>query len=520
MSLSPSASRWLRAALIALAVAFVYGPSIRGGWLWDDNQEVTENAVLPDPGGLAKIWSGAAGADYFPLKTTLQWLEWRLWGADPAGYHATSVLLHLASALLFWRLLSRLGLRWGWVGGLLFAVHPLAVESVAWAAELKNTLSQALILGASLAWVEWDEEGRGKAWAYGLSLALFAAAMLAKSSVVMFPFGLLLYGWWRRRRMRPVALAPFFALSLALGLITVWFQHHRAMQPELIVAGALPSRVACAGLALLFYLAKAILPLGLAPIYPRWDVDPPQAWQFLVWAVPAGLFIGLAARRTAGSRATIFGLGWFFLNLLPVIGFITITYMRITWVADHFAYLSLLGVVALAVAGAERAGRRLGNGVLAGVLGVAVLLAGESRAYAGHFRDEIALWTYAEARNPQAWPAHYNLGTYLGHRGQLDRAVAELEATVRLKPEFAEGHFNLGNALLLERRLPEALAQYETAVRLKPGEADFRVGLGTALYFSGRAAEAVEQYQTALRLRPGDSRIEYNLNVARRAIEP
>src|SRR5580692_9834625 len=161
----------LAAAALVLLGALVLRPVLAGGWLWDDEREVTENRILRDPAALGRIWLAPAGPDYFPLKSTAQWLEWRAWGARPAGYHAVSLALHLASALLLWRLLRRLGARWGWLGGLLFAVHPLAVESVAWAAELKNTLSLPLLLLAMSACVDCDA-GRRRS-SYGVSLGCF-----------------------------------------------------------------------------------------------------------------------------------------------------------------------------------------------------------------------------------------------------------------------------------------------------------------------------------------------------------
>jgi tetratricopeptide (TPR) repeat protein len=507
---------WLRAALLLAAVAFVFGASVRGGWLWDDNQEVTENAVLRDPGGLGPIWSGAAGADYFPLKTTLQWFEWRLWGADPAGYHAVSVALHALGALLFWAVLARLGLRLAWLGGLLFAVHPLTVESVAWAAELKNTLSLPLLLGAALAYLEFDaRRGRG---AYAAALGLFLLAMLAKSTVVMFPAAILLHAWWRRGRIGRadlLAAAPFLGVSAGLGLVTVWFQHHRAMQPDFVVAGGFVSRLGGAGRALAFYLGKSLLPIGLVPIYPRWSADPLSAAPWLAWAGLLALGALLWARRGRWGRGPLFGYGFFVLNLLPVAGLITNTYMHITWVADHLAYLPLLGVIGLAAAAAERL---KGGAALLAVLAVA--LAGESRAYAAVFHDEDTLWTYTLGRNPDAWSAHYNLATWLARRGQLARADGEFRATLRLRPAFAEAHFNYGNTLFLERRAGDALAEYREAVRLEPGRADFHVGLGNALYLAGRPAEAAAEFEEALRLRPGDARIQSNLDVVRRSLQP
>jgi tetratricopeptide (TPR) repeat protein len=544
---------FLKAALIVLVGLCIYAPTLRGGWLWDDNQEVTENPVLPDPAGLVKIWGGTSGADYFPLKTSVQWLEWRLWGSRPAGYHAVSLALHLLGALLFWRLLRRLGLGEAWVGGLLFVAHPLAVESVAWVAELKNTLSLPLLLLAMTAYVDYDD--RRVRGAYGLSLACFLLALLAKSSVVMFPLVILLHAWWRRRRIDGrdlAASAPFFALSLGLGLVTVWFQHHRAEQAELVLAGGFLSRLACAGLALTFYLGKCLWPAGLIPIYPRWVVDPPAAWQFAPWLAWGAGAAWLAARRTAWSRAVLFGLGFFVLNLLPALGFVTNTYMRITWAADHFAYLSLLGVIGLAVAALDRWRPRWPAGRWAAVALAVAVLAGQSRLYARIFHSEETLWTYTLQRNPAAWSAHYNLANHLAQRHELAAAAAHYEQTLRLQPGFADAHYNLGNTFLMEgklaeavgqyeetlrldpnyanahvglgnvlmqaNRLPEAMAQFEETLRLKPGFAEVHASLGNALYLSGRFPEAVAQYEEALRLKPGDFRTESNLETARRAL--
>jgi len=570
---------WLKAALILFAGAYIFGPAIGGGWLWDDNQEVTENAVLRDPDGLVKIWTGTAGADYFPLKTTVQWFAWRLWGDSPAGYHALSVLLHILSAFLFWRLLAKLGLRLAWIGGLLFVVHPVVVESVAWAAELKNTLSMPLLLLAMIAYVNYDglaslpppaapppktgkargktptpsKEPRSPNW-YGLSLVFFLLAMLSKSSVVMFPFVILLYCWWKRGRIAADDLrasVPFFAISFGLGVVTFWFQHHRAMQPEVVLAGGPLSRLAGAGLALAFYLGKCVLPVGLLPIYPRWEIDPPSMAQFAPWLVFAAAVAWLWTKRAGWGRDVLFALGFFALNLLPILGFVTITYMRITWVADHFAYLSLLGVIGLAVAGLGRI-RPTSQIPVATALVVAAALAWESRAYAENFQDEIAFWTYTIGGNPGAWSAHYNLATYLAHHGQLERAVGEFEETLRLRPAFLDARLNFGNTLanlgrlpeaaaqfedalridpnylgahvnlgiiyFMANRVPEAIAQYEEVLRVNPGLADIHGNLGDAFFTEHRVSEAISEYEEALRLKPGDARIQTNLNIARQAL--
>jgi tetratricopeptide (TPR) repeat protein len=242
------------------------------------------------------------------------------------------------------------------------------------------------------------------------------------------------------------------------------------------------------------------------------------------------------------------------------------TYLHITGVADHFAYVALLGVIGLAVGLLGRLGPRParppGGGVprrsLLGptVLGVVLAagLAAESRGYAAVFRDQDALWTYTLRRNPGAWQAHYNLATYLAHRGEWARALDQFGETLRLRPTFAPARNNLGNTLLMTGRVPEAISQYEAALRLDPAYVDARVGLGIAFFqaqrvpeaiaqyeealrlnpsselahanlgnalaYSGRLREAAAQYGAALRLNPGDARVEANLNVVRQALGP
>src|SRR5665213_1817630 len=145
----------LPAALIALAGGWVFSPAWRGGWLWDDSLEISQNALLRTPAGLGKIWFSRAGMDYFPFKSSVQWVLWHVWGDQPAGYHLTSLGLHILSAFLFWRLLAKMGMRLAWLGGFFFVVHPLGVESVAWISELKNTLSLALLLGAMIFYLNY-----------------------------------------------------------------------------------------------------------------------------------------------------------------------------------------------------------------------------------------------------------------------------------------------------------------------------------------------------------------------------
>jgi len=521
---------WQRASwacFILLAGCWVYAPALRGGWQWDDDQEVSENRLLRDPHGLEDIWLGKSGPDYFPLKSTLEWLEWHLWGGDVIGYHLVSLGCHLLCALLFWRLLEKLGVGGAsWLGGVLFTVHPLTVESVAWISELKNTLSLAFLLFSMLAWVEYDRRSSDSIYSgrpYGAALFCFILALLAKSSVAMFPVALLLHAWWKRSRIGGrdlLATAPFFAASLAFGLISVWFQKHRAIAgPDLGLGGPV-SRLAAAGLAAAFYLSKFFWPSGLLPIYPRWALDPPTALQFLPWLCGAVLFAFLWAQRRTWGRHVLFGLGFFLVNLLPAAGLIPMAYLRISWVADHFAYLPMLGLIGLEAAGlgllwekcrAPALGRFLRPAVAAAVAALALLLAVGARHHSARFRDQESLWAYTLQSNPNAWPAHKCLGDLLLRRGHAAAAAVHFAAALHVGPDYAGAHGEFGDALLQSSRMAEAIEQYQEALRREPDNANLHNSLGNAFLRSGRQKSAIAHYQIALRLKPGFPEAHNNL---------
>ncbi len=524
----PTLFRLWPALLVVAAGLWAHGPALHGGWVWDDTVEVTQNPVLQDPAGLARIWTGPVGSDYFPLKSTVLWMEWRLWGMNPLGYHAVSIALHLAGALLFWWLLAKLGVRLAWAGGLLFAVHPLAVESVAWASELKNTLSLPLFLLSLILYLEFDQKGSGPEFRnprelqnsgpdpfYWISLLCFLAALLSKPSVVMLPAVILLHAWWRRGRIGRrdlMGAAPFLALSLVFGLLTMHFQSRLALGQWTIPWGGLGSRLAVAGLNLGFYLRLCLWPAGLLPIYPQWSVTPPALVQFLPWILVLALGGWLATRRTAWSRAVLLGLGCFVLSLLPVLGFVPMSYFHIAWAADHLAYLPLLAVIGLAAAGLDLVRSRLAMGT--GVAVLTVLLAVQSRRYADSFRDDGALWSRTLEGNPSAWLAHNNLANFLVARGEREAALGHFAEAVRLKPDYAEAHYNWGLALALAGRLPEAVSHYEAALRLRPDSAVMQEKLGNALVNLGRPEEAIVRYRKALELDPRSAEAEANLGVA------
>jgi 4-amino-4-deoxy-L-arabinose transferase-like glycosyltransferase len=210
-------------ALIVILTAAAYLPAMRGGYLMDDDLYVTHNPLLPASDGLYRFWFTTEPVDYFPLSNSLLWIEYQIWGVNPLGYHISNLTLHIAGALLLWILLRRLAIPGAFLASLLFTIHPVNVESVAWIAMCKEVLAVFFFL-LSILWYLKSDKG---AW-YWLSLAACVAAMLSKGSAVVLPPLLLLVIWWKRGIIKRdlIRIAPFFVVAAALTLTNMWFAFH------------------------------------------------------------------------------------------------------------------------------------------------------------------------------------------------------------------------------------------------------------------------------------------------------
>lgn len=498
---------WIRFAAIAFAVLWIYSPVVDGEWLWDDDYLLTNNPVVQSPDGLWKLWFAPATADYFPLTMSALWLQWRFFGLDSTGYHWVAAVLHILGAVGVWALFSRIGLRGAWLAGLIFAVHPLAVESVAWISELKNTLSLPIFLAAAWCWVIFDETRRPLAFAG--ALGLFLLAMLGKSSVVMFPCVILLFAWWKRgciSRRDILASVPFFVVSLLLGLVTLHFQHSRAIGDEPIPIGGWDARLAIAGMALFFYLGKIIWPFPLVPIYPQWKANPPSFEQLLPW-VGVLLLVAFCWRfRKTFGRHLAMGLGFYAIMIFPVLGFVAMSYMRVGWVADHFVYVPMIGILGLLVDTAVRgsdclSARRREVAMACAAVGIGVL-AVSSHCYAGVWQNEDRLWTHTLAHNPNSWQAHNRLGARIFNRGNAAGALPHFREAVRLRPDLAETRNNLGSAILAQKDTRGAIQEFRAAREMAPGITAIQANLANALFLDGAFREAIQEYADLVRQFP------------------
>jgi tetratricopeptide (TPR) repeat protein len=543
---------WLPALALVIVTFVAYIPAMRGGFAWDDDILITDNRMVHARDGLYRLWFTTEAANYYPLTWSLCWLEWRSWGDHATGYHVVNVLLHAINAILVWTVLRRLKVPGAWLAGLVFAIHPVNVATVAWISEQKNTLSMLFYLVAILLYLRFDEKGRWR-WS-GLSLGAFLLALFSKTAVVMLPVVLLGCVWWLRgplRRQDLLRSVPFFVLSLVMGLVTVWFENNRDLGGQSTRTDGFLSHLAIAGRAPWFYLYKAFLPFNLSVIYPKWDINPSLWISYLPGMALVGCLTLFWWKRQAWGRPLLFSLGYFVVMFFPVLGFFDQAFYLQSLVADHWQYYSIVGPIALAIgAGAavcsrmssrRRAWATAATAAVLTVLGAATWQRGRiyateetlwrdtvaknpnnslahsnlgsALAKTGKIEEAIAHYEQALRINPDLALAHYNLGIILAKTGKIEDAITQYEQAVHLKPGFAEPHYNLGAALAKRGKIEEAIAHYEQAVRLKPDFAEAQNNLGSALQQLGRLEEAKEHYEQAVRLAPDDAHARNNLGV-------
>ena len=548
---------WLMGVMLVLGTVLAYQPAWHAGFIWDDDQYVTNNPLLTAPDGLRRIWfSMDSPSQYFPLTYTVFRIQHMLWGLTPAGYHWVNIVLHAVNALLVWRLLLRLSVPGSWLAAAMFALHPVQVESVAWVTELKSVMSLFFILLALLAWVEFVEgqSVRTRRW-YLLALACAALALAAKTTACTLPAALVLILWIRHKPInwpRLVQVVPFLVMGIGMGLLTMWWErYHQGTQGKLFALG-LPERILVASHALWFYVGKLLWPVNLTFSYPRWNINTADPLAYCWLAAGAGLGAVIwFIRRIVGRGVEVAAL-FYVATLSPVLGFIMLYTFRYTFVADHYQYVACIGPLALVAAGIGRVsgigpkGMPLLKPVICGalVLTLGVLTWRQCRMYA----DAETLWRTTIDRNPACWMAHNNLGNVLFqkkrlneaiaqfkkaieitsddpepynnlghallHKEQMDEAIVFLRKALAIQPDCAEAHDNLGTVFLKEEQVDEAIIEFQKALTIQPNNVEARNNLGTALVQKGQMDEAIIQFQKALAIQPDHADARYNLGNA------
>ncbi|HJV66355.1 MAG TPA: tetratricopeptide repeat protein [Geomonas sp.] len=505
-------------ALVVLVTVAVYWPAFHNGFIdYDDTDYVTVNVVVRQGLSLkGLLWSLTAfhAGNWHPLTWLSHMLDVQLFDLNPAGHHAVNVLFHAANALLICLIFNRLTGRLGrsLLVALLFALHPLHVESVAWIAERKDVLSTffwLLTMGAYLRYAERPSAGR-----YLTVLLSFILGLMAKQMLVTLPVVLLLLDYWPLKRLslpigkqdpaspglkRLVAeKLPLLAIAAVAALATIFAQK----SGKALSYGAGGSELLYAGNALICYvkyLANMVWPVDLALFYPLIASE-------VTAAKVAGAALLLAAVTALvvwqGRRRPYLAFGWFWylVTMLPVIGFIKVGSQAM---ADRYTYVPLIGIFVLVVwGGAELAGRWRYGIEAAGA--VAALLLAVCSALTvtqiGYWQNSYGLYTHALSAVPDNWLAHNNLAILEAQQYRYDEAIRHFSESLRINPNQAEGYRNLGTVYQSTGNNLQAINCFREAVRLSPGDVEGHFRLGYAYLAAGNPELAYQEYLELQRL--------------------
>jgi len=533
------AKKWVFALAIAAVTLALYWPALMFDFVYyDDNLYITENPYV-----LAGLtWKGTVWAfttthigNWHPLTWLSHMTDVQLFGTDARGHHLPSVLLHALNAvLLFLILLKMTKARWkSALVALLFALHPLHVESVAWISERKDVLSASFGMLAMAAYVRYARRG-GRTWY--LMVALFLAlGLMAKPMIVTLPFLLMLLDYWPlgrltlspaglKREEGPVLprISPGRSLAEKLPLLAIVlasaFVTYSAQTSGKAVASleefAMPVRIANALATYGKYLFETFLPKGLAVFYPH----PGELASF--WRPAAGAAVALAAITALSLRAALsrpyLPVGWFWYlgTLVPVIGLIQVGEQA---AADRYTYLPLTGLFLMLVWGGEDLLRRLRRQravITAAAAAIALLLlAVGARHQLAFWRDTESLFLRAVEVTENNHIAHYNLCRIYTLRELLPKAIEHCREAVRVKPDYADAHNNLGALYFQLGIYDQAMSHFQRAVSLNPAMVEGYNNIGLALAAQGRLKEAAGYYRKALTIDP--SFVEAGRNLQR-----
>lgn len=504
--------------LIAAVTVAVYVPVLHNGFIdFDDDLYVTSNMIVRQGltlDGFFWAFSTFHAANWHPLTWLSHMLDVELFGLNPLGHHAVSLLLHTLNSVLLCALLYRLS---GFIGrsmvvALLFAIHPLHVESVAWVAERKDLLSTLFLLLTIWAYAGYVR--KRSVQRYLFVVVIFALGLMAKQMLVTLPVVLLLMDYWPLKRhssdqadkavkqggikLLLLEKIPLLVLSAAAALV-ILRAHASANALFHADGGSILLHSGNAFLSFLKYIRNMFWPVDLALFYPfeTSAVTPLK----VAGAAALLVLITVVVTLQRGRRPYLFfGWFWYLITILPVIGFVRVGGQAL---ADRYTYIPLIGLFVMIVwGGAEAAAeRRSAVPVITGVtILVMAILSVLTVKQIRFWQNSYDLYSHALAVVERNWLAHNNMGILLSQHNRNTEAIKHLQESVRLNPDGEVGFRNLGNAYQMAGRYAEALAAYREAVRIKPDDGEGHFRLGYAYLAAGNLEGAYQEYLQLQRL--------------------
>lgn len=505
-----SARWWIWLGAILLLTFTVYIPSLDNEFTnWDDNTYVTDNPLIAQPDFNTLLVTPISG-NFHPLTMWSYALNYRISGLDPSSYHWLNLLLHLANTALVFFFVRRLSKDRFWTTAataLFFGIHPMHVESVAWIAERKDVLYSFFYLLGLLAYLRFLDS---KKWLWLIPVFVaFILSIASKPAAIIFPLTLLLLDWYRRRRFTPLVLlekAPFFAVSAAAAFLTL---HAQQLVGATKIQWSFFEKTLFASYGTVMYVVKFFLPIRLSAVYPYIHYEGSnqgQGAEFYVAFAALLLSIPILVYLCRKSRAVLFGLLFFLINIALVLQFATVGQAVM---AERYTYLPYIGIVfALAwwLDARPEESPVLGwvKPIVATILVLLVSIAAAiTWTRCDVWQNSLTLWNDTIAKFPgKIYDAYAHRGNYYRERGEYRLAVADFDQAITINPNVARGWNYKGMALAQTNQLDSAAVCFERALAIDPRFASALSNRGGIKLSRGDAAGAVEDLTRALERDP------------------
>jgi tetratricopeptide (TPR) repeat protein len=497
----PTSKNYLLLAIL-LITAIAYFPVFGNGFVWDDEVYILGNRLIQSF-DLKEIFTTPVLGNYHPITILIFAIEYKLFGFDETGYHAVNLLLHLMNTLLVYFAIFRLSGNKiiALVAALLFGIHPLHVESVAWAAELKDLLYTLFFLAAYISYLKYTDESQKKHYYY--ALLFFVVALLSKAMASSLPVMLILTDYFKGRKINTKTLlekTPYFLLSLVFGIGAIMAQKtSHAM--ESVDQFTVFQHAVFACYAFLSYLIKLILPIQLSAFYPypvKSGEDIPL--QFYGYVMLFLIFIAGVIYSLKYSKKLFFGIGFFAITVFLVLQLIPVGNALM---ADRYSYLPSVGIFYLAGEGFLflRNGKWRSYGI-ALLAFFSVLFFKLTYDRCKVWKNGITLWTDVIHKNPSVYAAHLNRGILLMNANKSDDAMNDFNAAVTLNPVYANGYYNRAILKMKLNRNEEAMLDLNKAIELNAAYSEAYSNRAMLYMRSGRPGEGLNDLNKAIELNP------------------
>lgn len=496
-----------------LVVTFaIYIPCLKNEFVWDDLVYIKENPLIYTI-NIPKIFSAYLAGNYHPLTVLVHAIEYSLFQFDTTGYHMVNVVIHVCNTALVFYFIYRLSGNsvTGLITALLFGIHPLHVESVAWVAELKDVLYSFFFICGLITYLRFTDQQKAK-W-YVLTVVLFLLSLLSKGMAVSFSVVLVLIDDYRGRLMlRKTWLEkiPFFILSIIFGLIAIKAQHSESALHGDVISWA--QRIVFAAYAYITYIQKLIFPVPINAYYP-YPVGPQDAIPVLYYIYPALVLalIGLCIWAVQKNKKVFFSIAFFTVTILLVLKLMPVGYALM---ADRYTYIPSIGIAYLAAEGLHwlftKSNFPSNKMITGGVIAVCLVFFGYATyARCKDWKNELVLWTDTIEKNPKIAIAYANRSAYYADHNQYEEAEADLNKAVELNAEYEDAFFNRGVIYQNTGRAEQALSDYNRAIELNSGYTKAYINRGSLLRDAGQTDAALADFNKAIELNPNLS-IAYN----------